>query len=132
MSRASYGGTQREESRKQWVREALEARQTLSRGISAVTPLDIPPKSAVTGSDKMQHLHNLLLEYRSYVAPRREKLGEEGEWYDWAKDFIYDLKRLLTLRNQFPILAYAHGFGYTHCATNSSSTLLPNSARFAG
>jgi hypothetical protein len=40
--------------------------------------------------------------------------GEEGRWYQWAREFIYDSKRLLTLRNQFPLLKWAQEYGYEH------------------
>lgn len=38
--------------------------------------------------------------------------GEEGEWYEWAREYIYDSKRILTLRNQLPLLYRAHEYGY--------------------
>jgi len=40
--------------------------------------------------------------------------GEEGRWYQWAREFIYDSKRLLTLRNQLPLLKWAREYGYEH------------------
>lgn len=38
--------------------------------------------------------------------------GEEGQWYQWVREFIYDSKRILTLRNQLPLLKWAHQYGY--------------------
>lgn len=38
--------------------------------------------------------------------------GEEGQWYQWAREFIYDSKRILTLRNQLPLLMWAQQYGY--------------------
>ncbi|QSG09486.1 hypothetical protein [Halapricum desulfuricans] len=38
--------------------------------------------------------------------------GEEGRWYQWVREFIYDSKRILTLRNQLPLLKWAHQYGY--------------------
>lgn len=38
--------------------------------------------------------------------------GEEGQWYQWAREFIYDSKRILTLRNQLPLLEWAQQYGY--------------------
>lgn len=38
--------------------------------------------------------------------------GEEGQWYQWVREFIYDSKRILTLRNQFPLLKWAKQYGY--------------------
>ncbi|WP_330630804.1 hypothetical protein [Halocatena halophila] len=41
--------------------------------------------------------------------------GEEDQWYKWVREFIYDSKRILTLRNQLPLLQWAHQYGY-ECA----------------
>lgn len=38
--------------------------------------------------------------------------GEEGQWYRWAREYIYDSKRILTLRNQLPLLRWAQQYGY--------------------
>ncbi|MFC6764184.1 hypothetical protein [Natrinema soli] len=38
--------------------------------------------------------------------------GEEDVWYPWAKGYIYDSKRILTLRNHFLKFKHANGFGY--------------------
>lgn len=38
--------------------------------------------------------------------------GEEGQWYQWAREYIYDSKRILTLRNQLPLLKWARNYGY--------------------
>lgn len=38
--------------------------------------------------------------------------GEEGQWYQWTREFIYDSKRILTLRNQLPLLKWAQLYGY--------------------
>ncbi|WP_336345902.1 hypothetical protein [Halalkalicoccus ordinarius] len=38
--------------------------------------------------------------------------GEEGQWYDWIKEYIYDSKQLLTLRNNLQLLYWAHQYGY--------------------
>jgi hypothetical protein len=40
--------------------------------------------------------------------------GEEGRWYQWAREYIYDSKRILTLRNQLPLLKWARKYGYEH------------------
>lgn len=40
--------------------------------------------------------------------------GEEGQWYQWVREFIYDSKRCLTLRNQLPLLKWAQQYGYEH------------------
>ncbi|MXR43216.1 hypothetical protein GRX01_17990 [Halobaculum sp. WSA2] len=40
--------------------------------------------------------------------------GEEGRWYQWAREFIYDSKQVLTLRNQLPLLRWAREYGYEH------------------
>lgn len=40
--------------------------------------------------------------------------GEEGRWYQWAREFIYDSKQILTLRNQLPLLKWAQEYGYEH------------------
>lgn len=39
--------------------------------------------------------------------------GEEGRWFDWARDYIYDSKRLLTLRNKYRLLYWADQYGET-------------------
>ncbi len=41
--------------------------------------------------------------------------GEADQWYKWAREFIYHSKRILTLRNQLPLLRWAHQYGY-ECA----------------
>jgi len=38
--------------------------------------------------------------------------GEEGQWYQWVREYIYDSKRILTLRNQLPLLKWAQRYGY--------------------
>ncbi|KYH23788.1 hypothetical protein HAPAU_38670 [Halalkalicoccus paucihalophilus] len=38
--------------------------------------------------------------------------GEAGQWYDWIKGYIYDSKRLLTLRNNLQLLYWARQYGY--------------------
>ncbi|MFC5279388.1 hypothetical protein ACFPM1_11575 [Halorubrum rubrum] len=38
--------------------------------------------------------------------------GEDQSWYPWASDFIFDSKRLLTLRRKLSLLKYAHKCGY--------------------
>lgn len=38
--------------------------------------------------------------------------GEEGRWFEWARDYIYASKRLLTLRNHYPQLDWAARCGY--------------------
>lgn len=35
--------------------------------------------------------------------------GEEGQWYQWVREFIYDSKSILTFRNQLPLLKWASG-----------------------
>lgn len=45
----------------------------------------------------------------SFVMP---DTGEEGLWYQWAKEYIYDSKRLLTLRTKLPLLYWADQYGY--------------------
>lgn len=45
----------------------------------------------------------------SFVMP---ETGDEGKWYRWAREYIYDSKRLLTLRNQLPLLYWADEYGY--------------------
>lgn len=40
--------------------------------------------------------------------------GEEGQWYQWCRKYIYDSKRLLTLRNQLRLLYWANRYGYEH------------------
>jgi len=38
--------------------------------------------------------------------------GEDGRWFDWARDYIYDSKRLLTLRNKYRLLYWARHYGF--------------------
>lgn len=38
--------------------------------------------------------------------------GEEGRWFNWARDYIYDSKRLLTLRNKYRLLYWARHYGF--------------------
>lgn len=38
--------------------------------------------------------------------------GEDDRWYDWVRDYIHDSKRLLTLRNYYPVLQWAARYGY--------------------
>ena len=38
--------------------------------------------------------------------------GENGQWYDWIKGYIYDSKWLLTLRTNLQLLYWAHQYGY--------------------
>jgi hypothetical protein len=38
--------------------------------------------------------------------------GEEGGWYDWIAGFIYDSKRILTLRNHLALFRWAKHYGY--------------------
>lgn len=38
--------------------------------------------------------------------------GIDGEWYTWARDYIHDSKRLLTLRNRLALFQYAVPLGY--------------------
>jgi len=38
--------------------------------------------------------------------------GENGSWYPWAADYIFDSKRLLTLRRKSPLLKRALECGY--------------------
>lgn len=38
--------------------------------------------------------------------------GEDGRWYQWVRDYIYDSKRLLTLRNHYRLLYWAGHYGY--------------------
>lgn len=45
----------------------------------------------------------------SFVMPQT---GEEGRWFEWARGYIYDSKRILTLRNQLGLLYWANEYGY--------------------
>lgn len=52
-----------------------------------------------------------------YLTPYDESFimpdtGEEGQWYEWAREYIYDSKRILTLRTQLPLLRWGHRYGY--------------------
>lgn len=38
--------------------------------------------------------------------------GEDGQWYDWIKEYIYDSKRLLTLRTNLQLLYWARQYGF--------------------
>lgn len=38
--------------------------------------------------------------------------GEEGRWFEWVRDYIYDSERLLTLRNHYSQLDWAARCGY--------------------
>lgn len=38
--------------------------------------------------------------------------GEEGEWYDWIAHYIFDSKRILTLRNHLALFRWAERYGY--------------------
>lgn len=38
--------------------------------------------------------------------------GEQGQWYTWIREFIYESKKLLTLRRKTPILRYASEMGF--------------------
>lgn len=37
--------------------------------------------------------------------------GEQGAWYEWARPYIYDSKRLLTVRRSAHVFRYARTFG---------------------
>jgi hypothetical protein len=37
--------------------------------------------------------------------------GEQGTWYEWARSYIHDSKRLLTVRRNAHVFNYAHEFG---------------------
>lgn len=38
--------------------------------------------------------------------------GEDEQWYDWIREYIYDSKRLLTLRTNLQLLYWARQYGY--------------------
>lgn len=38
--------------------------------------------------------------------------GETDKWYPWVVDYIYDSKRILTLRRKTPVFRYASALGY--------------------
>lgn len=38
--------------------------------------------------------------------------GEDGEWYNWIAGYIYDSKKILTLRNHLALFRWAERYGY--------------------
>lgn len=52
----------------------------------------------------------------AYLQAHREQLtvpdtGKRGTWYEWARPFIHESKRLLTVRRKMHVLRYAREFG---------------------
>lgn len=49
--------------------------------------------------------------------------GEEGEWYNWAADYIYDSKAILTLRRHLGLFRWANQYGYGTVARKEGLTI---------
>lgn len=49
--------------------------------------------------------------------------GTDDEWYDLAAEFIYDSKRLVTLRRTNPVLRWAHRCGYRRVVRKEGITI---------